>query len=492
MNNHQTGRSGVPLRLVCCTLLSAALTYACGGGSDALTHPTPTPPIRVIAGAGQTDTIGTVLPKALVVEIHDANGKILPGATVRFTSVDGPGLLRVSPIDAQAFAGFASDVADAQGRAKTLVKLGIGAGTVKLEVAVPELGATDTISYAVKPGALAQLTLSPRDTTIQPGTSYTLKAQATDRASNPISSGVPTYSTMSVSVSGVTISSAGLVTAGSSAARARIDVSYQTISSYGAVSVIPRLPMVINRNQSVVLINSDGTEATTVATSSDRSLSPSSVAATPSVVYHQGDPASGGKIWVVQPNGSPRLLLAGVTRPEGWPRLSPDGAWVYFVRDMKSLWRVHLDGAGLDSLTSFTMARTYAAPTISPDGRSVAIEDGTGVQIVDVATKATRMMSVACGFPKYSPDGAFFACSSASTISIVRIDGTDQRPVADLSTYGNPDDLTGADWTPDGTWLLVTIPYQGALIVEVLSGTVLRFSGLGNDWTEVWQASFVR
>lgn len=485
--NDLNGRSRVPLRAVCYSLLIAALTYGCGGDSST-TPSNSNGAVRVIAGAGQTDTIGTVLPQALVVEIHGAAGKVLPGAIVRFTPIDAPGLLLVSPINAQAFSAFSSDVADSQGRARTLVKLGTVAGTVKLEIAVPELGTADTVSYTVKPGALAQFKISPRDTTILPGTSYTLKVQTTDRAFNPVPSGVPTFSTISVTISGVTVSPAGVVTGGSAAARARIDISNQTISSYVAVTVMPKLPMVVNGSQSVMLINSDGTGATTLATSPDRSLSPHSVAATPDVVYYQGDPGIDGKIWVVQPNGAPRVLLPGATRPEGWPRLSPDGTWVYFVRDMKSLWRVKLDGTGLDSLASFAAARGYAAPTVSPDGGSVAIEDGNVVRIVDVATKGSRMLSVTCGFPKYSPDGAFFVCSTASSLSIVRTDGTDQRLVANLTSYGNLDDLTGADWTPDGTWLLATTRDNGAFIIEVASGTALRVP-LGIVFN---QASFVR
>jgi Tol biopolymer transport system component len=391
----------------------------------------------------------------------------------------------VSPLDAQNFGTFASDVADAQGRAKTIVKMWNVAGTAKLAVAVPELGVTDTVSFTVKPGAPAMFTIAPRDTSIPPGASYTLKVATTDRFSNSISTAVPTFS-----ATGVTVTSAGLVTATTTTARARIVVSYQGLSDSASVSVIPRLPMVINRNHAVVLINSDGTGATALATSQDYSLSPSSVTATPSVVYYQGDPGYSGKVWVVQPNGSPQVLLPGVTRPEGWPRLSPDGTWVYFIRDYASLWRVHLDGTGLDSLTSFTEARIYAAPTISPDGRSVAIEDGTGLRIVDVATKTSRTLSVTCGFPRYSPDGAFFVCSTPTDVSVMRTDGTGRRVVASFPSFQGPDDLSGVDWTPDGKWLLVTTQYYGAQLIEVSTGAALPLSGLPNG--SFFQASFVR
>src|SRR4051812_10297285 len=208
----QIGRPRVPLRLAWCALLSAVLTYACGSGSDAITPPgqVDRKPIRVIAGAGQTDTIGAVLLQALVVEIHDTTGKIRPGSTVRFTPLgpsNDPVHVGLSPGNGQPYGTFLSQVADAQGRARILLQLGTFAGAAQLEIAVPELGAADTITFMVKPGAPARLTISPRDTIISPGASYTLKAQTTDQYYNPVAQAVPTYS-----ATGVTVTPAGVVT----------------------------------------------------------------------------------------------------------------------------------------------------------------------------------------------------------------------------------------------------------------------------------------
>ena len=207
-----------------------------------------------------------------------------------------------------------------------------------------------------------------------------------------------------------------------------------------------------------MLINSDGTESLDAVKTSDYSIFPSSVAATPNVVYYRGDPTSNSKLWVVQPGGTPRVLLRADT-PEAWPRLSPDGAWVYFVRDGKSLWRVKLDGTGLDSLTSFTTIWIYQAPTISPDGRTVAIHDEGGLQIIDVTTKAKSIIPVTCVHPGYSPDGTWFACTTSSEVSVVRTDGTARRVVATYGEYDGPEGISGVDWTPDGKWLLVTVDY---------------------------------
>ena len=449
--------------------------------------------VRIIAGAEQTDTILTVLPQPLVVEVRDSTGALAGGRPVRFTAL---GNLDVAPLGLQNW-NFSNTIpTDATGRAQIQVKLGAIADTASLTIAVASLGQSATASYSVLRGAPAKFVISPRDTAVPPGGSYMLKVlEITDQGGNAIPGLVPTFT-----ASRVGVTSSGQVTVpGTAPLRARIVVSYQQAFDSAKVSVYPRIPMVITRHDvvldggpggvSVVLINSDGTGSTDLTFTTDASISPSSVAATPSVVYYRGDPSTTSKVWVVRPETPPRLLLPGQTRPEAWPRLSPDGGWVYFVRDQKSLWRVKLDGTGLDSLASFTTNWIYQAPTISPDGRSVAIHDEDGLQIIDVDTKAKRILPVTCVHPAYSPDGASIACTTASAISVMRADGTGRRVLVTYGEYGGPDGYSGVDWTPDGKWLLVTVDYSNAALVEVSTGTVLPLRGLPNS---VSQSLFVR
>ena len=503
--SYRLGRLRLARLAASSAMLFTASTYACGGGGNDLPTkpgdlpntpepqaPEPLPPVadlsalRVISGAGQTDTILAVLPQALVVEIRDSASALTAGRTVRFTAVSS---VAVSPLGAQSFTGLATDVSDGQGQAQALVRLGLAAGEARVEVAVPAFGLVDTVSFTVNRGAPARFTISPLDTAIAPGGSYTLQVERiTDQGNNPIPGAVATFS-----ATGASVTSSGEVTVpNTSPLRAKITVSCQQASDSAKVSVYPRIPMVIAREDrtgsTVVLINSDGTGSSDVAATPDVSISPSSVAATPSVVYYRGDPASNSKVWVAEPNAAPRALLPGETRTEAWPRLSPDGTWVYFARDMASLWRVKLDGTGLDSLTSFTMSRFYQAPAISPDGRTVAIEDGNGLQIVDVATKARSTVSVPCASPSYSPDGAYFACAASNDVSIVRTDGTGRRVLATFPRYEGPDGFSGLDWTPDGKWLLVMIEYEDAVLVEVSTGTVLPLRDLANSY---FQPQFV-
>jgi len=486
-----TSRALVSLRIACCTLLVAALTYAC----DSSTEPRPGDRgIRIVSGANQTDTVFAPLAQPLLVEVRDSTGRLAPGVTVRFKSAfnsNGNAVL-VWKTDVQQWDILTTAVADAKGRASTRMKLMAEAGTMRLEVAVPEWGVADTVTFTSTPGKPQRWTISPRDTAITAGTSFKLNAVVGDQFTNPVPGAVPTFT-----ATGANVSSNGQVTTTTAPSRAKIVVSYQTMKDSVYVSVLPANSMVINRSDAVsaavVVINSDGTGATTLATTTDRSIAPSANVVTSSIVYYRGTATTNGKVWVVQRNGAPnpQILLPGLTRPESWPTLSHDGGWVFFVRDGKSLWRVRMDGTGLDSLTSFKQARTYMAPTVSPDGLAVAIEDSlSGVKIVDLATKAVRTTGFACGAPRYSPDGTMFACVTPTEVSVTKLDGTMQKVVASLTPYPASDPLSGVDWTPDGKWLVVTVANGTAQLFEISSGAVIDLTNvLGRN---LIQASFVR
>src|SRR3982751_2287473 len=94
--------------------------------------------------------INAALAQAVVVEVRNGSSRVAAGVTVRFKGIVAQPLnlpsVFVSPISQQGFSDSASDVTDAQGRAKTLVHLGISIGTALLEVSVPELGLVDSVS----------------------------------------------------------------------------------------------------------------------------------------------------------------------------------------------------------------------------------------------------------------------------------------------------------------------------------------------------------
>jgi len=492
----QTGRLGVSLRILCGSVLIAILANACGADHALATDPPATiGPISIISGFDQSDTVAARPAEPLVVEIRDSTSKRVVGATVQFKSIVDPldprrvPFVFVAPPNEAVYTSLASDVTDSLGRARTFLTYGFEPGTARVEVSVPQLGVVDTLVFSAAHGAPARLSVAPADTSVAAGGTYRLRAVISDQYFNPIAELTPSFS-----ATGVTVTPSGQVTVPSTVPlRGKIVVSYAALRDTAGVSVVPRFPMILVRGGRIERINSDGSGSTTLAATPYAQLSPSSVPATPTVVFYLGYPGSDARLWGVQPGGTPQPLIGGSTSADAWPRLSPDGAWVYFVRNLTTMWRVKLDGTGLDSLASFTVLNNiqgyYSAPTISPDGRSVAIEDGTGVQIIDVATKATRTLPVTCGAPRYSPDGAFFACVSRTDVSIVGTDGTGKRVVAQFPDGDGPDEYSGVDWSPDGKWLVVMPRMWPALLVELSSGTTIPLTGLGVQYS---QPSFVR
>lgn len=462
-------------RIALSSALLASVALSCGG-SDGPTI-TDRTPIRIISGGGQTDTVHAFLSQAVVVEVRDSTGKLAPGRTVRFAAIELPGasltqtnpFVYVSLLATQNYNIRTSVEADAQGHAKAFVQMGHVAGMAAVEISVPDFAVADTILFTVKPGMPALLTIAPSDTTLQPGASYTMRSLVTDAMGNPIGGLAPTYTASS----GVSVTSAGQVTGGSTFARAGIVATFGTATAIASVSVLERLPIVANDGGKVVSLNTDRTGETVLDPNSDYALSPHSVKASTSVVYFHGDWDVNSKVWVAEPGKAPRQLLPGAPGFEAWPRLSPDGVWVYFVRNKYTVWRAHLDGTSLDSLGTVSTTDFYRAPAISPDGGTIAVPQGTGLKLIDVATRAATIMPAECLHPRYSPDGASFVCWTTAGIVVMKTDGTGTRILApNFGPFGLTA-LAAPDWSPDGKWIIIG---DGARIVDVVTGAVMPLS----------------
>ena len=243
-----------------------------------------------------------------------------------------------------------------------------------------------------------------------------------------------------------------------------------------------------NGGGGVVLIASDGTGFSNLFPSSEFSLSPHSVLTTTSVVFYLGDPDRNSKVWIVEPNGAPRQFLPASVAPDAWPRLSPDGE----VDLLRERWKQPLARAG----------RRHVAR--QPDGHDAAtghradrlagtaarsLSRTRGVKIVDVTTKTSRMLSVACGEPRDSPDGASFACRDSSTISTIHTDGTNASILVSYDDYRLEDYLTGRSmvsrWQVDSRRGV----RAGVCVVRALSGRMIPLPALHDH---LLQASFVR
>ena len=196
---------------VACAALAGAL-LACD--DDGGTSPQTGPALRIVAGAGITDTISAIPAQGLVVQVLDEDGRPEPGVDVRFeVPLDPvapyPPRMAVASVGATWFDVVASDTMDSNGRAVARVQLGERAGPAGVVISVPLYGLVDTAEYTVLPGNPAGVMLSPKDTALAPGAGFTYRGPTWDRVGNPRQD----PATWEVSGSAVSVDRSGRVTA---------------------------------------------------------------------------------------------------------------------------------------------------------------------------------------------------------------------------------------------------------------------------------------
>src|SRR4051812_2382989 len=158
--------------------LIAVVLAGCGGGADGTTGPSGAG-LRIVAGAGVTDTVMSRPVQALVVEVRPTSGS-RAGLVVRFQSLPAdstrpyePAIV-VSNLASSFFGPFISDTTNASGRASVLVQLGTIAGEARILVTCPELGFADTAKFTVLPGKVDRVVVRNRDTMVVAGATYTI------------------------------------------------------------------------------------------------------------------------------------------------------------------------------------------------------------------------------------------------------------------------------------------------------------------------------
>ena len=148
---------------------------------------------------------------------------------------------------------------------------------------------------------------------------------------------------------------------------------------------------------------------------------------------------------------------------DGYPRYSPDGSEVVFLRTKTgvapegagALFVVGADGTGLRRITPWGAA--FLQQDWSPDGDWIVFQrpygelfvvhpDGTDLHRVPLALPA----GAGARQPTWSPDGDWIAFSvhqdRAATIYVVHLDGTDLQRV----TAPDGEEQTSPDWTSSG------------------------------------------
>jgi hypothetical protein len=476
-------------------LMLAAIAIAACRSGDANAPDRNLSPIRIVTGAGVTDTIESAPAQALIVQVGAQGGQPLEGAVVRFETFfpglgNGNAIAYVGGLASVGIGTFAVDTTDADGFAKVRIKFGTIAGNARVLITVPETAAQDTARFTVLPGKAARVVLTKSDTSIVKGAQYQIGASAADRKGNARPNDPVTYR---AGVSTITVDASGTVT-GVDYGRAFVLVSAGNASDTAWTSVVPSGTIAIWRRSTLGLIGTDASNARTLTTSSDGSLFPQWKPDGSGVVIYEGSPDYGSWISTVSLNGTRQRLIdpSAALAAASFARYSPDGAWLYFngvVAGHTSIWRAHSDGTAIEEIAATNPAALLSAPSVSPSGSVLAYEDLNGhIALVDLSTRAVTRLSNVGSMPVFSPDGSQIAYISATqgsgALVMMAADGSSVRAVsAPGHTYSV---LGGLSWSPDGTWLLGVDASGMIEIVRPSDGLAMQLKSIGGVVQASW------
>lgn len=136
---------------------------------------------------------------------------------------------------------------------------------------------------------------------------------------------------------------------------------------------------------------------------------------------------SGGDIWVFEPNGEGRRLVAEATgvQDNAHPIFSPDSKQIVYssLRDgVYGLYVKAVDGSGGEELVH-SSGRTIVPMSWSPDGRFIVFWENTGFEWVLPLTgdrKPFKLMTDQSSHSQISPDGNWVAYNAAGIIWVRR------------------------------------------------------------------------
>jgi Tol biopolymer transport system component len=482
-----------------CALLAVALGCAGVGGCGS-TEPNDGPGLRVIAGAGLTDSASAVLKGPLVIQLLDSVGTPMPGEEIHFEGRNCQGFFFCSPFIAKegsdAFQQFLIDSTDNQGRLAVRVMLGFTAGEGRIRIEATRTGQVTTALYTIAPASLAMVQAFPADSTAFAGETYQLRGVTSDAYGNPRSSDDITYALLD---GPATVTAEGLAR-GTGVGRVRIVARSGSVRDTVFMSVVPAGTLAVTFRADATEVRTvrlDGSAMRTVAASGRfeggvPAWSPSGEL----LAFQQGGSGEPVVIMLSDLNTAPhRLAPTSTATDERYPRFSRDGVWVYFRASDPSvpdgeIRRVHPDGTALEGVGAAKAGDIQLDP--SPDGTRIAVTNvgqaGPALVVRTLESGAETPLGVAGSLPRWSPDGTWIAYWQAppsgllGTIRLVRPDGSEDHAVSTPEHFSS----AGLDWSPDGRWLIARA--EAALeLIEVSTGLTLPLAFATNlDWP-VWK-----
>jgi Tol biopolymer transport system component len=265
----------------------------------------------------------------------------------------------------------------------------------------------------------------------------------------------------------------------------------------GGPAVIPPIlawqPSSTTGGATVIAVNSDGTGARTITTTTTRAGSAQATQAGKLIVFSDATMGGAEGLFVIDQSGTRRALVtpSGQISAAFDPIFSPDSQWVYFRATMPAsqvagqpvpsgIWKVKLDGTGLAQVGA-PRPLGQGAPSIAPDQRTLMTTDADAIVFLGLQSGAIHTVPAQCADAQYSPDGLHIACVSNGQLIV-----SDAQFTASPVTIGGGgyDPNGGIDWAPDGKTILVSNATTGPELVAYPAGTITTTT-LGTSYTRV-------
>ena len=442
------------------------------------------PGVEFLTGTPQPDTV--IAAESVIVALRYDDGSPVVREPITFeTTGDGSHapFLFLYEMDGEPYRPSA-DSTGADGTARVLVLRGTVAGIAWLRVRVPRFNLSDSVPFQIRPGAPAAIRVTPPDTALQVGKTFTIRASVVDRFDNPRSDPL----TFTAESSAISVSPSGetAVVTGLTYGRASMRVTGADQAQRGWVSVVPVGTLAFylqapttGDSTGIGLSSTDGAELRMLFASpfdyaSDRPLdwAPDGQ----SLVFHLGRNGVPYRLYRITLSGEIARIIAqgiGGGLPEMLPRYGPDGR-IYFTLETNEyngtdeLWRVNPDGSSPERIgppADPYQSDTYAAP--APDTQHVWFSTDRPAPGVEPTTLAVlRVDSGTVSFLGFYGIGAVWSplgnrvafINRDGAIVVANPDGGGQRVVSSVTKRYVP----YIDWSPDGKWIVASWRPSGA------------------------------
>lgn len=482
------------------------LSIACSG-----TEP-PTPPapdfvgLRVVSGDAVTDTALTALAQPLVVELIGPTGAPTANAEVAFIGEPPTTPYRLNDGDfrlseSATGIGVVSLAArtDQSGLARVWVRFGRNAGTARVRIVSGRYSAV--ADFTVRPGALAAVVGTPRDTSVGFGKPYVLSARTADAYGNPRDDPI-SYTTLGP----IEKYEAGVVLTAASMGRGRIAMRAGPITDTAFVSVVApiRIAAIQEGGLLTLVWLDEPASKKTIRSSFDLSYRRNTCwNASGDRILAEVSGLDGNRLVLIDTLGQTSDITpsASITGGEEYPTCvrSRNAVW-FSASDTRlasqgiTIWRMNTDGSALEQLgpnRTPTTGIINASP--SADEMQAVFQSNT-LHTLDRRSGSTVVtdLSITGWGARWSPTQDLIAygtftpglSASAGPIWTMRPDGGDRRQITRDGQHFSGD----LEFSPDGMWLLTKrFPMQDLALINVATGEVLPIRGTTTLRSHAWR-----